>query len=201
MPNPVTAGGLRGGTHPFWSQGFASLCRSCPRSDSPQAQERTSVHRRHRILICLSALLLVLPATALAGQQPKVHVDVSGACVGDIVSGRIDVRAPIGTKFTLRLQQRRNSTSRWRSTTRSQTFKSTAAVRRYKFRFDVSRLNAFAYRLAVDRQSHRRTVSRAISAASCAPGLQVPEAPAAILLPLSLLGAATLLLLGKRAAR
>jgi hypothetical protein len=144
----------------------------------------------------------VLPTAALAGQRPKVHVDVAGACAGDIVSGQVNVRAPIGTRFTLRLQQRRNPTSRWQSTTRARTFKSTAAVRRYKFRFDVSRLDAFAYRLAVDRAGHFRTVSRAIPAATCAPGLQVPEAPAAIFLPLSLLGATSLLLLlRKRVAR
>jgi uncharacterized protein (TIGR03382 family) len=158
------------------------------------------VHRRHRILICVTALCFVLPASALAGQQPKVHVDVAGACAGDTVSGRVNVRAPIGTKFTLRLQQRRTATARWQSTTQSRTFKSTAAVRRYKFRFDVSRFSAFAYRLAVDRAGHRPTVSRSIPAASCAPGLQVPEAPAAILLPLSLLGVASLLLLRRRTA-
>ena len=158
------------------------------------------MHRRHRILIYLTALFFVLPACALAGQPPKVHVDVAGACAGDTVSGRVKVRAPIGTRFTVRLQ-RRNATSRWLSTTRSRRFKSTALVRSYKFRFDVSRLNAFAYRLAVDPAGHHRTVSRAIPAASCAPGLQVPEAPAAILLPLSLLGAASLLLLRKRASR
>ena len=162
--------------------------------------EGTFVYRRHRILICLAALFFVLPASALASQQPKVHVDVAGACAGDTVSGRVKVRAPIGTRFTVRLQ-RRNAASRWLSTTRSRRFKSTALVRSYKFQFDVSRLSAFAYRLAVDRAGHRRIVSRAIPAASCAPGLQVPEAPAAILLPLSLLGVASLLLVRKRAAR
>ena len=156
--------------------------------------------RRHRILICLTVLFFVLPASALAGQQPKVHVDVAGACAGDTVSGRVKARAPIGTSFTVRLQ-RRNAGSRWLATTRLRRFKSTAVVRGYTFRFDVSGLNAFAYRLAVDRVGHRRILSRAIPAASCAPGLQVPEAPAALLLPLSLLGLASLLLVRKRAAR
>ena len=156
--------------------------------------------RRHRILICLTVLFFVPPACALAGEQPKVHVDVAGACAGDTVSGRVNVRAPIGTRFTVRLQ-RRNATSRWLATTRLRRFKSTALVRGYTFRFDVSGLNAFAYRLAVDRVGHRRIVSPAIPAASCAPGLQVPEAPAALLLPLSLLGVASLLLVRKRAAR
>ena len=158
------------------------------------------MHRRHRIMICVAALFFVLPACALAGQQPKVHVDVAGACAGDTVSGRVKVRAPIGTRFTVRLQ-RRDAGSRWLATTRLRRFKSTAVVRSHTFRFDVSGLNAFAYRLAVDRVGHRRIVSRAIPAASCAPGLQVPEAPAAILLPLSLLGVASLLLVRKRAAR
>jgi hypothetical protein len=162
--------------------------------------ERASVRRSYHILISLSALFFVLTSSALAAQQPKVHVDVAGACAGDTVSGRVKVRAPVGTKFTLRLQRRPNAAARWRSTTKLWTFKSTAAVRSYKFRFDVSRLSAFAYRLAIDRAGNHRIVSRAIPAASCAPGLQVPEAPAAILLPLSLLGVASLLLLRKRAA-
>lgn len=158
------------------------------------------MHRRHFILICLAALMLALPTAVLAAGQPKVHVEVSGACAGDTVSGQVKVRASIGTRFTLRLQQRRNATSRWQSTNRSRSFKSTAAVRSYKFRFDVSRFNAFAYRLEVGRAGRHPTVSPAIPAASCAPGLQVPEAPIAILLPLSLLGVASLLLLRKRTA-
>jgi hypothetical protein len=162
---------------------------------------KDSVLRRRHILLCFAALLFALPAVALAAQQPKVHVDVAGACAGDTVSGRVKVRAPIGTKFTLRLQQRRTATSRWLSTNRLRTFKSTARVRTYQFRFDVSPFNAFAYRLAVDRAGHKRTVSRTISATSCAPGAQVPEAPAAILLPLSLLGVAMLLVFSRRAAR
>ena len=160
----------------------------------------TSVHRRHLILICLAALMLALPASVLAARQPRVHVEVSGACAGDTVSGDVKVRAPIGTRFTLRLQQRRNGTSHWQSTTRSRSFKSTTAVRRYTFRFDVSRFNAIAYRLEVNRAGRHRIVSPAIPAASCAPGLQVPEAPIAILLPLSMLGVASLLLLRKRTA-
>jgi hypothetical protein len=158
------------------------------------------VHRRHRILFCLTVLFFALPPSALAGQHPKVHVDVSGACAGDTVSGQVKVRAPVGTKFTLRLQQRRNAASRWRSTTQSRTFKSTAPVGQYRFKFDVSPLSAFAYRLTVNRAGHRVAVSRVIPAASCAPGLQVPESPIAILLPLSLLGVASLLLLSKRTA-
>jgi hypothetical protein len=159
------------------------------------------VSRLHRIQISIAAILLLMPATsAVAARQAKIHVRVTGDCVGDTISGRVSVRAKAGTRFTLRLLRQQTAASRWTQTKLSRRFKSRGGTRTYRFRFDVSTFDAYAYRFAVYR-SRQRTVSGPIAAASCAPGLQVPEAPLALLLPLSLLGTASLLLVRRRAPR
>jgi hypothetical protein len=159
------------------------------------------VSRLHPIQISIIAILLLVPATsAVAAGQAKIHPEVTGNCVGDTISGRVSVRASAGTRFTLRLLRQQTAASRWTQTKLSRRFKSRGGSRTYRFQFDVSAFDAYAYRLAVYR-SHHRTLSGPIAAASCAPGLQVPEAPLAILLPLSLLGTASLLLHRRRAPR
>jgi hypothetical protein len=161
--------------------------------------ERKFVSRLPRIRISIIALVLLLPATsALAARQAGTRPQVTGDCVGDTVSGRVSVRAKAGTRFTLRLLQQQTTASRWTQTKLSRTFKSRGGRRIYRFRFDISAFDAYAYRLGVYR-ARQLTVSKPIAAASCAPGLQVPEAPLAFLLPLSLLGTASLLLLRRRA--
>ncbi len=157
--------------------------------------------RLHPIRISIVAILLLMPATsAVAAGQAKIHMTVTGDCVGDTITGRVSVRAKAGTRFTLRLLRKQTAASRWTQTKLSRTFKSRGGTRTYRFHFDVSTFDAYAYRLAVYR-SRQRTVSGPIAAASCAPGREVAEAPLALLLPLSLLGTASLLLLRRRAPR
>src|SRR5205823_14599412 len=97
------------------------------------------------------------------------------------------------TTFTLRLLERKAEQTPWIGIGRSRRFTSGRGTRTYRFRFDVSAYTAYAYRLRLTRP-HHRTYSAPILAASCAPGRQVPEAPMAILLPLSLLATSGLLL-------
>ena len=156
--------------------------------------------RLHRIQIVLLAILLVGPTSALAARQSNIDAKVTGDCVGDTISGRVAVRATPGTRFTLRLLKQQTPASRWTKTNVSRSFRNRAATATYRFRFNVSAFDAYAYRLGVYR-SRQLSLSRPIAAASCAPGLQVPEAPVALLLPLSLLATATLLLVRHRAAR
>jgi hypothetical protein len=160
--------------------------------------ERKFVSRRlHRLQISAVALLLLLPATsAVAARQANIHVTAN--CVGDTVSGGVSMRAKAGTPFTLRLLKRQTAASRWTQTKLLKKFTSRGGSRIYRFRFNVSAFDAYAYRLGVYR-SRRLTQSAPIAAASCAPGLQVPEAPLALLLPLSLLATASLLVLRRRA--
>ena len=155
----------------------------------------------NRIRIGIVVILLLLSATsAVAARQVKTHMKVTGDCVGDTISGRVSLRAKAGTQFTIRVLKQQTAASRWTQTKLSRRFKSRGRSRSYRFRFDISPFDAYAYRLALYR-SRERAVSEPIAAASCAPGLQVPEAPLALLLPLSLLGTASLLLLRRRAPR
>lgn len=156
--------------------------------------------RLHRIQIVLIVILLVGPGSALAARQSRIDVKVTGDCVGDTISGRVAVRAKAGTRFTLRLLKRQTATSRWTQTKLSRSFRSRGGSGTYRFRFNVAAFDAYAYRLGVYR-SGQRILSQPIAGASCAPGLQVPEAPFALLLPLSLLATASLLFIRRRALR
>jgi hypothetical protein len=152
-----------------------------------------------RVQVALASIAILLaPASALAASQASIHV--TGSCAGDTVTGRVMVRAPKGARFTVRLSQQRYPRARWALTRTSKAFISMGGRRVYRVRFDVVQFDAYAYRLRVDR-SHQRTFSRPIPAALCAPGKQVPEAPFALLLPLSLLGTGGLLLLRRSSAR
>lgn len=157
--------------------------------------------RPYRLSISLVAgCLLLTPAVAHAGARPQVTI--VGSCAGDTVSGNVVVRAPAAMPFTVRLLQRRQPQSRWLATGRARGFTTEAGRRRYRFSFDVSSFDAHAYRLAVEARrggSQYRGMSRVIPAATCAPGHDVPEAPLALLLPLSLLATASLVLLRRRA--
>lgn len=154
--------------------------------------------RPQRIPISIAAIILLLPATsALAARQDGIHAKVSGECVGDTISGQVSLRANARTRLTLRLLKQQTAASRWTQTKLSRRFTARRGSRTYRFRFDVSAFDAYAYRLAVS-YSGRQALSRPIVGASCAPGLQVPEAPFALLLPLSLLGTGSLLLLRRR---
>ncbi len=60
---------------------------------------------------------------------------------------------------------------------------STPKAGAYQFKFNIAKLNAYGYR--VDASKSMR--SKPILSASCGPGYVVPEAPFALLLPITLL--------------
>jgi hypothetical protein len=165
------------------------------------ATEGKPVSGLDRLKLSLSVLLLLLlaPASAFAARGSRIDAKVAGACAGDVVTGRVTLRAPRGAAFTVRLFEQGRAKARWTWTKRAKRFKSLGGLRSYGVRFDVSAFDAYAYRLAVNGRQ-RRAQSPPIASASCAPGAQVPEAPIALLLPLSLLGTASLLLLRRRAS-
>jgi hypothetical protein len=161
------------------------------------------VFRPYRLTLSLViGCLLLTPSAALAGARPQVTI--VGSCAGDTVSGNVVVRSSGATPFTVRLLHRSKARARWVRTGRARTFTAAAGRHRYRFSFDVSSLDAFAYRLSAEGRhggSPYRSLSRVIPATSCAPGRDVPEAPFALLLPLSLLATASLLLIRQRAFR
>lgn len=144
----------------------------------------------------LAACFLLTSATALAADS-STPMTIAGSCAGDTVSGRVVVRAPRGTLFTVRLLRRAMSRSSWVAVGRSRRFRSSGKKQTLQFRFDVSAFDAYAYRLRLTRP-HHRVYSSTILATACAPGRQVPESPLSILLPLSLLGTSGLLLVRRR---
>jgi hypothetical protein len=151
------------------------------------AQKGTSVSLPPCVRLGLVAACCLLTSSTAFAAGSSSAMTVNGGCAGDIVSGRVVVRAQRGTPFTLGLL-RQAKARRFRSNGKKQTL---------RFRFDVSTFDAYAYRLRLARP-HRRVFSSPIMATSCAPGEQVPESPLSILLPLSLLGTSAILLIRRR---
>lgn len=126
----------------------------------------------------------LLSAGAASASAPPVHV--SASCIGDTVSGSVQLKKPGGWPVNVSLLAKAHPSGSFVGSAQQSL---SAAGSEASFSFDVSKLDAFAYR--VDAAGVQ---GRVMPAASCAPGHQVPEAPAAVLLPLSLLllGVATL---------
>jgi hypothetical protein len=121
---------------------------------------------------------------------------IDAGCSGDTITGIVSMQASAGETYRLVLYYRARGRASWSATGRSATFSGDGTQRSYSYSFDVSAFDAFAYRLEM---AGEHAWSRTIPSASCAPGRQVPEAPYALLLPLSLLATSTLLL--RRRAR
>jgi hypothetical protein len=153
----------------------------------------------------LAALFLTTATAALASPpahkspsaaHPGTNVRIDASCSGDTITGTVSMKAPAGEAYRLALYFRVRGRASWLSTGRSAKFSGDGTQRSYSYSFDVSAFDAFAYRLEM---AGEEAWSRTIPSASCAPGRQVPEAPYALLLPLSLLATSTLLL--RRRAR
>ena len=144
----------------------------------------------------LAACCLLTSSTAFAAGS-STAMTIAGSCAGDVVSGRVVVRAPRGTPFTLRLLRQATAHSSWVAAGKSRQFRSSGKKQALRFRFDVSAFDAYAYRLRLTR-AQRRVYSSTMLATACAPGRQVPESPLSILLPLSLLATSGLLLVRRR---
>jgi hypothetical protein len=156
-------------------------------------------------IACATALFFASTAAALAGPPPhqtpsdpgpdstKIRIDAS--CAGDTITGNVSMQAPAGETYRLDLFYRARGRVSWAATGRSATFAGTGTQRNYTYSFDVSPFDAFAYRLDM---AGEHAWSQTISAAACAPGRQVPEAPMALLLPLSLLATSAFVLRTRR---
>ena len=127
-----------------------------------------------------------------ASQPAKVQL--MAHCAGDTISGEVRTTAPAGTQFAVVLYQQPTHWSPAVATGR-QVNVTTDGRAAYPFSFNVAAYNAWAFRLDTAGDS------KAVMAASCAPGRQVPEAPLPLLLPLSLLTGLMLVALRRRASR
>lgn len=131
------------------------------------------------------AALALSSSAAAASNKAQVHA----RCAGDVVSGTVRSAGPGDVK--LDLMAKRTSNAPFAPAGQSSWVRAAVGATGYGFSFNVARLSAVAYR--VDAGASRSNV---VPLVSCAPGHQVPEAPAALLLPVSALA-----LLGLRFGR
>jgi hypothetical protein len=154
---------------------------------SPKNPLNDRLSRRPLRLVAAAALaaLALSSSAAAASHKAQVHA----RCAGDVVSGTVRSTGPGDVKVDL--MAKRTSNARFAPAGQSSWVHAAVGATGYQFSFNVARLSAVAYRVDVA-GSH----SNEVPLASCAPGHQVPEAPAALLLPMSALA-----LLGLRFGR
>jgi hypothetical protein len=149
-----------------------------------------------------TAIAVMLCTAAAAGgatQQAKVRVfHVTAHCNGDLITGKVTASGPSEKRFRLTV---------YRARTRSGSYHATKAHHRmvvrvtrrhaYRFSLNVSGVGGKWLRVVANhsKQGKGYTRSAPLLAATCAPGGQVPEAPASVLLPLSGAGSIALVLL------
>jgi hypothetical protein len=147
---------------------------------------------RTRTAVAAAVCLLLGASTATAATELKIDA----TCAGDTITGTLSYRGgEKGETYRLELLYRPRKGTDWKQTGRGGSFTSDGHPGTYPYSFDISPFDAKLYRVDV---TGEHAWSRTIPAASCAPGRQVPEAPLAILLPLSLLGTSGLVLLRRR---
>lgn len=132
-------------------------------------------------LASLAFCVVASQAMAEPEAKPRAGVtSVGAACAGDVLSGKMRVTGPMKVKLTL--MSRASARAKFRATGKSRTIKAPRAGA-YPYKFDISQFDAYGYRV----DATKSVRSKVVLAAGCAPGHQVPEAPFALLLPLTLL--------------
>jgi hypothetical protein len=115
---------------------------------------------------------------------PPTVESIAASCAGDVLHADATASGAIGSQFDLTLYQKTGSAD-YSSTGQSAIFSLTSTgATHYTHDFDVSTLTADSYKVV----SSTGTESNIVLGSTCGPGGEIPEAPAALLLPLSLLG-------------
>ena len=140
--------------------------------------------RKHVIVPLLAAVFACALASEATAEplapRPATVKSVSASCAGDTISGKTRVSGKL--RVRLGLMAKSSAKASFKATGKARIL-STPKAGSYRFKFDISKLNAYAYR--VDGPKTMR--SKPLLAASCGPGYTVPEAPFALLLPITLL--------------
>ena len=141
-------------------------------------------HRRYAVVSLIALALAGTVASAASAEPtatPKPAVSsVRASCIGDSISGKARVTGAMKVKLALLAKASAKAT--FKATGKSRTLNARRSGY-YPFKFDISSLNAYSYRV----QASKKIRSQTLLAAGCGPGHQIPEAPFALLLPLSLL--------------
>lgn len=132
-----------------------------------------------------TTLVLAVICAALVGESAAASTRgkitrVQASCAGDLIRGKASINAP--AMVSLQLLTRRSAQAKFVATKKQAWIRAHQAGS-YSFKFDVSKLDANAYRI----RAKSGAQSRIMRASACGPGYQVPESPFAILLPLSIL--------------
>jgi hypothetical protein len=141
--------------------------------------------RKHAIVPLLAAVFTCALASeaaaepVLATPAPTVK-SVAASCAGDTISGKTRVSGSV--RVRLALMAKSSAKASFKATGKARIL-STPKAGSYQFKFNISKINAYGYR--VDASKTMR--SKPLLAASCGPGYQVPESPFALLLPITLL--------------
>lgn len=138
------------------------------------------------------ALMTLGAAAAPAGAAPKTKViSVTGCeCVGDTIKGVLHAAGKAGDTITLTLYAKEKKISSWAPTGLTTTVTLPAdsnGSTGHMFEFNIAGLNDYSYIVEATAAGASR-YSNVVKAKTCAPPTEVPEAPAALLLPISLLG-------------
>ena len=141
--------------------------------------------RKHVIAPLLAAVFACALASQAAAEpvlapRPAAVKSVTASCAGDTISGKTRVSGKL--RVRLALKAKASAKASFKATGKARIM-STPKAGLYRFKFDISKLNAYSYR--VDASKTMR--SKPILAASCGPGYTVPESPFALLLPITLL--------------
>jgi hypothetical protein len=132
---------------------------------------------RSAVLLTALTLSAVVGVGTSAAAAPPVQVQSS--CTGDTVAGSVVLKKGGKWPVSVALMSKAHPNSAFAQAAEKPV---AGAGSEAPFAFDISSQNPFAFRVDAD-----GVQSRVIPAASCAPGHQVPEAPYALMLPLSLL--------------
>ena len=108
---------------------------------------------------------------------PASVSSVSAGCAGDTITADAEATGSSGQTFSLALHADGSATGQSQTVTLD-------GSGSYQATFDVSALDASVYKVV----SSTGADSGDVAAATCAPGAEIPEAPLALLLPLSTLG-------------
>ena len=162
--------------------------------------------RLFRLMAATTLALMALwgaavPASAQSTGAVDVKLVASCLCYGDTLTGWV---AASGTgQLTVTLLQGSSPDGKGFTGTGlsdSVDVNSPSRTALKEFSFDIAGLDADYYMAKVTSGSQEPVFSRVISADECLPGDEIPEAPAAMLLPASLIGTAAIggLLLHRR---
>ena len=142
---------------------------------------------RKHVIVPLIATVFACAVASEATAQPVLALrpaakvkSVTASCAGDTISGKTRVSGKL--RVRLGLMAKGSARASFKATGKARIL-STPKAGAYKFKFDISKLNAYAYRV----DGSKTVRSKPLLAASCGPGYTVPESPFALLLPITLL--------------